>query len=211
MIDGHSVPQYSSNFQLSPEFQAMLKPLDFSSGNSSLMQLQDPKLLDQQTSDALYNNATSRLDPQWDKSNKLFGDQLANQGIMPGTAAYDHAMQDQSMAQNDAYSQARNTATAGGEQAANQLFGEQLSGRQQGINEMLTGQNQPISALSQIMSAMRGGSNPQTGISPTDVTGAYNTYEQQLQNQYQNQMQQYGGMKGGMSNLLGAGMQFAFM
>lgn len=211
MINGHEVPTYSQNMQLSPWAQSLMQPLDFSSNNKNLMQVQDPHLLEQNVSDAIYNQATSRLDPQWAKSNNAFADQLAGQGITVGSDAYDRAMADQSRSQNDAYTSAQNAATQAGEQAANQLFGQQLSGRQEGINEMLTGQNQPISALASMMAAMRGQTTPQTGVSPTNTNDAYSMYENQLQNQYLAQMQQYQSSMSGLGSLLGNAAMFAFI
>lgn len=211
MVDGHEIPQYTQSFQLSPWAESLTQPLDFSSSNPNLMKLQDPQLLEQNVSDSIYNQATSRLDPQWAKSNNELADQLAGQGITLGSDAYDRAMADQSRSQNDAYTSAQNAATAGGEQAANQMFGEQLSGRQQGVNEMLTGQNQPISSLANIMAAIRGQGTPQTGISPTDTNSAYSMYEQQLQNQYAAQMQQYQSSMSGLGSLLGNAAMFAFI
>lgn len=202
-IDGHDVPQYSQTQSLSPEFQSLMGQFQNLAGNSSPMSLSDPKLLQGKVSNAIYNQATSRLDPQWQATNAKLADTLANQGIMPGTSAYDHAMQDNSMAQNDAYTSANNAATAGGEQAASQLFGEQLAGHQQGVSDM----NAPISALSQIMAAMRGQTTPQTGVSGTDVSGIYSNYQNQLNQQYQAQMQQYGAQMGGIGSLLGSAAQ----
>lgn len=203
MIDGHEVPQYSQSQSLSPEWQHLMSQFQGVAGNSSPTQLGDPKLLQRKVSNAIYDQAASRLDPQWDSRNSHLADTLANQGIMPGTAAYDHAMQDNNLAQNDAYTSAQNAATAGGEQAASQLYGEQLAGHQQGMADM----NAPISAMAQIMAAMRGQTTPQTGLAGTDVSGIYNNYQNQQNQNYQNQMQQYGSMMGGLSGLFGNAMQ----
>jgi hypothetical protein len=225
-VNGQYIPTYSKNQQISPWAQGIIDQLGningggggsgpgFASpgasaggggpgGGSSVMQLSDPKLLEQNVSNALYNQATSRLDPQWQKTDTQTADMLANQGIVPGTAAYDHAMQDSSMAKNDAYTSAQNSATAAAEQAASQLFGEQLAGHQQGISDIQA----PLGAMAQLMAGMSGQTTPQTGLSGTDVSGIYGNYQNQLNNQYQAQMQQYNGMLGGLGSLFGDVMQ----
>jgi hypothetical protein len=55
-----------------------------------------------------------------------FRQQLANQGLAPGTEAYDKAFRNREMSKNDLYSQ-----------AALQGIGLDMSARQQGVNELL--------------------------------------------------------------------------
>lgn len=227
MVDGHAVPNYTQNTTISPGLQSLLdsymgnananagSQLNFSSSNPNLTQIKDPTLLAQGTTDALYNQATSRLDPQWQTNQSQLEDTLANRGITVGSEAYDHAMRDFNLGKNDAYTSARNAATQYGVQDASTLFGEGLAGHQQGVSDMLTQQNQPLSLLQQIMSSIRGtapqSNAPQTGVSPTDVTGAYANYENQLQNQYQAQQQQYNSALGGVGGLLGNALMLPFL
>lgn len=226
-VDGHTIPSYTQTSTLSPGLQSLLdsylgnanagagSKLDFSANNPNLTQIKDPTLLAQGTTDALYNQATSRLDPTWQTNQKQLEDTLANRGITMGSEAYDHALNDFNRSKNDAYTSAQNAATQYGVQDASTLFGEGLAGHQQGVNDMLTQQNQPLSLLSQIMSSIRGAapqsSAPQTGISPTDVTGAYSQYQNQLQNQYQDQLQAYNSQLGGIGGLLGNAMMLPFL
>ena len=49
---------------------------------------------------------TSRLDPLWDRKQQQTETQLVNQGLRPGTEAYDNAMKDFNFGRNDAYQQA---------------------------------------------------------------------------------------------------------
>jgi len=49
---------------------------------------------------------TSRLDPMWDRKQSQTETQLVNQGLRPGTEAYDNAMKDFNFGRNDAYQQA---------------------------------------------------------------------------------------------------------
>lgn len=61
----------------------------------------------QDVNDASYKAQTDRLDPQWEQRQAATETQLINQGLRPGTEAYDNAMRVMGEARNDAYSQAR--------------------------------------------------------------------------------------------------------
>jgi hypothetical protein len=80
--------------------------------------------LAQQAQDATYKSYASRLDPQWQQSDEALQSQLANQGITPGSTAYNNAMDTQARARNDAYSQANQNAVMQGNQEQNQLFNQ---------------------------------------------------------------------------------------
>lgn len=71
-----------------------------------------------------YNQATSRLNPQWAQSNEQLGQQLASEGLDPNSQAYRNAMLTQSQAQNDAYGSAMNSAIGQGTAAQQATFGE---------------------------------------------------------------------------------------
>jgi hypothetical protein len=60
----------------------------------------------QQIADKAYGAYTSRLDPQWQAAGESMDAKLANQGLQPGTQAYDNAMREFNNAKNDAYQQA---------------------------------------------------------------------------------------------------------
>jgi hypothetical protein len=97
-----------------------------------------PQQINQQVSDALYGQATSRLDPQWQQQQQLLQDQLTQQGIPVGSQAYTTAMDNFSRAKNDAYTSAQNAATVSGAQLGQQDYGLALQGRQQGVSEQTT-------------------------------------------------------------------------
>lgn len=80
-----------------------------------------------QAQDAAYALATSRLDPQWKQAESMKDTALRNQGLVPGTEAYDSAMRDFNFAKNDAYTQAYNTA-----------YGQGLAAQGQGFNQAAT-------------------------------------------------------------------------
>jgi hypothetical protein len=87
-----------------------------------------------------WDRATSlinqRLQPQIAQSQERLQAQLANQGIAPGTEAYNRAMTQQSQQVNDLMTQAQ----LAGSQVQNQMFGQNLQAGQFG-NQALTQQN----------------------------------------------------------------------
>ena len=78
----------------------------------------------------------SRLQPQIEQSQERLQAQLANQGVVPGTEAYNRAMTQQSQKTNDLLTQAQ----LAGSQVQNQMFGQNLQAGQFG-NQALTQQN----------------------------------------------------------------------
>lgn len=89
-----------------------------------------------QTIQAAYGQATSRLDPQWAQRQQLQQSQLANQGLDPTSAAARASNLDFGQQRNDAYSSAMNGAINAGNQAGSQVFQNNLAAR-----------NAPLSAL----------------------------------------------------------------
>src|SRR4030095_16471443 len=79
----------------------------------------------------LMNQASSRLDPQWQQREAQMASQLANQGITRGSAAYDQAMQQMGQQRTDAYNQAMMAAQAGATQQAQANQGMDMGLRQQ--------------------------------------------------------------------------------
>lgn len=113
-------PQWTQNVALSPVGQQLLdRQNSYGLGlgdttNKSLGQVQGQGPMDlsnvDQIADQAYSQQISRLDPQWQQRQQAQETQLVNQGLRPGTEAYDAAMRDFSFARNDAYNQARVTA-----------------------------------------------------------------------------------------------------
>lgn len=91
----------------------------------------------QKTRDAVYNQQTQYLDPQFQQSQSDLEVKLANQGIMPGSDAYNREMNNFALNKQRAYSDARNSAIAAGGAEQSRLFGLGLQSRQQGVNEAL--------------------------------------------------------------------------
>ena len=95
-----------------------------------------------------------RLAPQIEQSRESTTAALANQGVVPGTKAYDNAMRQQAMKEND--------LLLG---ATTQGFGVGSQANQQAFNQEMTKYNMPLNTLS----ALRSGSQVQN---PTFVNSA---------------------------------------
>jgi len=81
----------------------------------------------QQAIDAVYGQATSRLDPMWAQREDQTRARLANQGFSQNSTGYQDAMANQGRERTDAYNQAAYSSIGAGEDAANALFGRQAS------------------------------------------------------------------------------------
>ena len=98
----------------------------------------------------------SRLNPQINQNNQALTQQLANQGITPGSEAYNNAMRTNQQGNNDLYTQAAlqgiNLDTAANQQGYNQALssaGLYNSGLGQNFGQGLAAQNQANAAVGQ--------------------------------------------------------------
>jgi hypothetical protein len=162
-------------------------------------------------SNAVYSQATSRLDPQWNLNKEQLDANLAAKGFSSdNSAGTQSANQIFNNAKNDAYNQANYSAIQSGQNEQNTLFNQALqqgtfanSAQNQGFSQGATNANLNNSAQALQYNQLAGllglgqGTSP-TGINytpasvaPTDVTGAYalnaNVANQQYQAQQQNQ------------------------
>jgi hypothetical protein len=80
-----------------------------------------------QSGNAIYNQATSRLDPRFSQAQSDLDSRLANQGITAGSEAYNRAQNNMSMQRNDAYQTAMNSATAQAASDASRIQGMDLN------------------------------------------------------------------------------------
>lgn len=142
----------------------------YSIGSFGIDQSQLPQM-DTQAGDTVYQSYMNRLQPQMSQQNESFRQQMANQGIAPGTPAYDNAQRNLSQQQNDLMLQgASNAATA-----QNNVYNTALSG------QVAIG-NQPINQIN----ALRGGmqlNNPtysNTGSAPNLTGAAQSQYNSNL-------------------------------
>lgn len=202
-VNGHAVPQFEQTVTLSPAQQAMLdkttaiggqlldlgqgrltdignainQPLDFSNLPPTLTGAYgvDPR---SKVEDALYQRATSRLDPEWASKQDQFETQISNQGFTRGSEGFTRAVDDFMRGRNDAYAGARQQSIIGGGQEQSRQQALNLSERQQALQELLTSRAQPINELATLMGTSGGvtmpqfQAPPQTGVGATDVIGS---------------------------------------
>jgi len=169
---------WTQNTTLTPGLNDAVQNLTNTIGQGSSL---DPGAARDQAIQAAYGQATSRLDPQWEQRQQAQQAQLANQGLTPGTRAYDAQVQSTNNAQNDAYAQAMYGAQTG---AGNAAFGQSLAAN-----------NQPYQQLGSLQ-----GLTQQNSFMPSaDLLGA-------LGQQYAGQLNQYGiDQAGKNSKMSGAG------
>jgi hypothetical protein len=202
-------PTYSSNVNLSPTGQALLGQANQT--QLGLGQLEGGALqnvantMSQPFNDSSVQNIenqsyaaqTARLDPQWAQNTEQNTAQLANQGITPGSEAYNNQMRTFNQAKNDAYSQANLAAI----QTAPQTY--QLAS---------AAYNQPLNELNALLTGAQV-TNPTFGSTPQQQTTAgpnylgaaqsTGTYNQGL---YNAQLGQQNAMTSGLFGLGAAGI-----
>lgn len=195
----YEIPQYTQTTSYSPTQQAL-----YDSSNSTKQNLSnvanslssklgntlstpfngDNKAVE----DKIDSLGAARLDPQYARSQDALSTSLANQGIQPGSAAWNAQMTQFSQGKNDAY---------------NQLY---LNGNQQAYNQALSTRNQQTNEISALQSGSQV-TNPtfaattQTTIPTTDTAGIINTSYNQAQNKYQSQNNQWNSIAGGLFKL----------
>lgn len=173
------IPQFTTTQTLTPAQQALLnqeQEFDKRGNQVALNQigniaeeLSSPINLDNDAIEArLMELGRKRLDPLLAERKAALDVKLRNQGLQPGSDAYDRAMRTTLNAENDAY---------------NQLM---LSGRAQSINEILTRRNQPLNEMTAMMGMGQVNqpnfSAPQNpGISGVDLAALIsNNYNQRM-------------------------------
>lgn len=135
------------------------------------------------------------LDPMWQRRQNDFDQQMANRGVMPGSAAYDNAYRDFNTSKSDAYNNMFLNAYDKANNAAVSQFNTNLGG----LNSLQNGSQvqAPVSSLGLT-------STPQESIQPVDYGSLYGTMYGQQQQQYQNQLNQQNAALGGLFGLGGA-------
>ncbi len=101
------------------------------SGLSGIQTAVDPNTTDnelvRQAQDAAYNIQTRYLDPQMQQQENMLHTRLVNQGLQPGTEAYNRAYNLYQTDRNRQYANARDQATIAGNDIAQQIYGRKLS------------------------------------------------------------------------------------
>lgn len=195
----YEIPRYTATTELNPQQQATLEANQRAeTGLANTAADQSEFLRDYLGTPADFSTGAiesrldelgrARLDPRFERESEALESRLANQGLQPGSAAWQAHMDQLGQNKNDAY---------------NQLY---LTGRNQAVGEMRAERNQPINEITALLSGSQV-SNPNVapmtpGAMPTtDVAGLINTnYNQRLGNwQIQNQGRQ--SLMGGLFGL----------
>lgn len=189
-----SIPQFTATQSLSPAEQGI-----FNTGEQTKQNLAD---IGQQqsakiggilgTNVDLSNNAvegrlmdlgSKRLDPMFARSDDALRTRLTNQGIMPGSQAWNAEMTQAGQTKNDAY---------------NQLL---LTGHGQAVQQALTERNQPLNEISALMSGSQVSQPNFTNTPQTQVAGV--DYGGMVNQNYQGQVQQQQIAQSGQNALMG--------
>lgn len=203
----YEIPRYTQTTTLSPEQQALLDQNNQTQlGLSQLAGNQTEFLKDYMSTPFQGDTAAIegrldelmrlRADPRFARDEETLRTRLTNQGLAPGSEAWNREMEMFNNAKNDAY---------------NQMY---LQGRGQALGELQAMRNQPINEITALLSGSQV-SNPNVraaqpgGAATTDVAGIINqNYNQQMAN-YQQQMANYNGMMGGLFGLGANALMFS--
>lgn len=202
----YTVPQFTATQTLTPEQQQLLDLTNKTKTNLGQIGVdQSAKIgsllgtnldLNTATEGKIDQLGAARLDPQFARDEDALRTRLSNQGIQPGSAAWNAEMTQFQQGKNDAY---------------NQLY---LSGRSQGAQEALTERNQPINEISALLSGSQVSqpnyaSTPTTQVAGVDYTGAVNNNFQNQMALYNTKMAQNNAVMGGLFGLAGTGASAA--
>jgi hypothetical protein len=147
-----------------------------------------------------YNQATSRLDPQWDKRLQAERSQLMNQGLDPGSQAFQEQMDSFGRQRNDAYGSAMNSAIGQGTAAGDSMFRNSLAAHNSAYGEQLGQYSMPM----QMAQALRGFTD-QSGFMGAGRAGPTN-YSGAAQNQYTADYNQWNGNNAAQGKAFGGAM-----
>lgn len=158
-----------------------------------------------QAQDAYYNSQMAYLQPQQATSKEQLDNQLANQGIMAGSDAYNTAQD--AMARQNTFSnqQAMNNAILQGPQNAQALFGLDVSALNQPLNEL-----NALRTGSQVSMPTASGVNP-SSAQPTNVAGITQQGYQNSLNGYNQQIASNNNTTNGLFGLGGNALMAAAM
>jgi hypothetical protein len=192
-------PRFEAVQSLAPEEQ---RALDLSRqaqdiyGQAGVQQLQSVRerlatplsLNNEAVEGRLMELGSRRLNPVLAERRNAMDTRLRQQGLMPGTQAYDMAMRGIGEAENDAF---------------NQLL---LQGRGQAINEILTERASPLNEAAALLTGQQVQApsfvnTPQTNISPTDYMQAEAMRQASLNNAFNARNQSYNTQLSGMYGL----------
>lgn len=181
-LTGPMAQNYGSNMALQNGLygqaaSSLSQPLNFSS-LPAMPTTADQTGRDQMTN-AVYDQQTRYLDPQFQQGQSDLTSKLANQGVMEGSDAYNREMNNFNLQKTAAYGDARDRSIQQGGAEQTRQYNLGLQGRNQGINEMLAQRNSPLDSLQSL-----NGTNTSNTSSLFGATN--NTYQANLGNQNAN-------------------------
>lgn len=168
---GQWVPQWTENTSLSGLGQSLLggqgvlsseylpmleaeggniRPLDINGGANAGIVNQGPQALDPRVANSVFQEQYGFLQPVYQQQQMNLNDQLSQQGIPVGSAAWGNAETQLANTQNQGLTAAANNATQQGAQIAGQNFGLALQGQNQNVNLQQQAQANPIALLSML-------------------------------------------------------------
>lgn len=199
-VDANGVQQFLADSNLSPEQQEILNNLQTSQANlgnagnnlslaSHGMYSTPPDFSEMAGTQTKINmdRQLAYLNPYFTQQNEQLDNQLRNQGLMPGSQAYDRAMRTMQDNQNQSVMSFLNQTQGQAFQQAQAQYNQPLQ-TMQGI----MGLTQPAS----LSGSMLGTPKPNMGA--TDYVGANTAFNQANMQNYQAQLGQYNAMMQGI-------------
>lgn len=199
----YNIPKYTATTQLSQAQQAIkdqnnttqLNLAETGANQSAFLKdyLAQPGVDSSAAADRLTELGRKRLDPRFDQERGMLDTKLANQGITPGSEAYNREIALFDQGKNDAY---------------NQLY---LNGDQQAFSQAIAARNQPINEITALLSGSQVSNPPVQMAQPqaaatTDVAGLINQNYNQRYSNWQTQQQNTQGLLGGLFGFGAAGI-----
>ena len=102
----------------------------------------DPYATRQRAEDAVYNQAMSRLDPQFESQRQGLELRMRNQGLRPEDAAWKSQVEGMGRNQTDARNQALWSASEAGRAESGQMYGQQMGRQHQNFEQALRANDQ---------------------------------------------------------------------
>lgn len=169
-------------------------------GLGSQINPQAAQQANQQGQQAAYAAQAQYLDPQFKQGQSSLESQLANQGLTPGSQAYDNAMTNFNNSKQQAYSNAANQSVLTGSQIGSQMLNNNLAAvgeqgnllNQQGTNygQQASLAQLPYSQLQSLAGLVPGNTGTaQSAANPANIAQAF-------QNQYAGQLNAYNAQTG---------------
>ena len=164
----------------------------------------DPTAGDKMAAD-MYESVMGRARPEQEREKNSIDLKLRQQGLQPGTEAYDRAMKNLMTAHGDVATQAGLESTAAGYEEARQRFAQQLQAQNQEYGQAMQNYSMPLDRAGTVSNLVAGlpgtqfqGFSGATGYNPADLTGA-------ARDRYAAKMGGYNAQQQKKSNTLGAG------